>query len=192
MPSCNVAVNHRADTATDNRTQSCLSVFSQSPPPPPPQLQVVVGGAAKTMRESTFKVNWASRLLGRKWKWKWRILDYSLFVFSSLPLLLFFCFFFFCVCFFVVSVSFERSPNRTNLLAICVVRQGEFTFVCFAAPQNHLAQLAFFCPLLPPFYLCSSSLRLTSFLCLFGGRQISRPTPWCTNQIMLTHKLYVS
>lgn len=93
MPSCNVAVNHRADTATDNRTQSCLSVFSQSPPPPPPQLQVVVGGAAKTMRESTFKVNWASRLLGRKWKWKWRILDYSLFVFfyatsSSLLLLL--------------------------------------------------------------------------------------------------------
>lgn len=81
MPSCNVAVNHRADTATDNRTQSCLSVFSQSPPPPPPQLQVVVGGAAETMRESTFKVNWASRLLGRKWKWKWRILDYSLFVF---------------------------------------------------------------------------------------------------------------
>lgn len=189
MPSCNVAVNHRADTATDNRTQSCLSVFSQSPPPPrpPPQLQVVVGGAAETMRESTFKVNWASRLLGRKWKWKWRILDYSLFVFfaTSSSLLL-------CVCFFVVSVSFERSPNRTNLLAICVVRQGEFTFVCFAAPQNHLAQLAFFCPLFPPFCSFSSSLRLTSFLCLFGGRQISRPTPWCTNQIMLTHKLYVS
>lgn len=131
--------------------QSCLSVFSQPlplplpPPPPPPQLQVVVGGAAKTMRESTFKVNWASRLLGRKWKWKWRILDYSLFVFFSLPLLL--LFFFFC-CFFVVSVSFERSPNRTNLLAICVVRQGEFTFVCFAA-QNHLAQLEFFSPFYP-------------------------------------------
>lgn len=131
--------------------QSCLSVFSQPLPlplpaaPPPPQLQVVVGGAAKTMRESTFKVNWASRLLGRKWKWKWRILDYSLFVFFSLPLLL--LFFFFC-CFFVVSVSFERSPNRTNLLAICVVRQGEFTFVCFAA-QNHLAQLEFFSPFYP-------------------------------------------
>lgn len=131
------------------QSNTVISVSIQSvASPPPPQLQVVVGGAAETMRESTFKVNWASRLLGRKWKWKWRILDYSLFVFSSLLLLLIF---FFCVCFFAVSVSFERSPNRTNLLAICVVRQGEFTFVCFAAPQNHLAQLAFCCPPLSTF-----------------------------------------
>lgn len=125
---------------------------------------------AETMRKSTFKVNWASRLLGRKWKWKrtrrrriwgpfWRF-----FVFSF------------------VSRSQEAAQTDGRLFTSNFVHQGRFTFVCLFL----WAHLLFFFS------------RFFAFFCLLVGVKLAKRGPrHCergpsTNQITLTHKLYVS
>jgi len=75
---------------------------------------------AETMRKSTFKVNWASRLLGRKWKWKRRISGpfFSVLVFS-----------------FQFSVSFQEADGRTTIYKqFCASRQIHFCLFVFLGP----------------------------------------------------------
>jgi len=74
---------------------------------------------AETMRKSTFKVNWASRLLGRKWKWKRRISGRYPFGFQTIVL--------------PFSVSFQEADGRTDdyLQAILCIKADSLLFVCF-------------------------------------------------------------
>lgn len=96
-----------------------------------------------------------------------------------------------------VSISVSFATGRTCWQFVCRVRQGKFTFVCLKSSSSPVqlglaarsSTLSSLCPLPSTLPLLGHAwLRF----CAFCGRQISRATACCTNQIMLTHKLYVS